>query len=454
MLLKIALGLVGLGVVVFFHELGHYLAARIVGIHVEAFSIGFGRPLLRFSRKDTVYQLGWIPFGGFCRLKGEHALQEALAKGLSEIPKEPHSFFAAPPLARIFVSLAGPLGNLIFAILVVGMLWTVGFPVRSPGTTIVLESDYPLVTAEGYAYPATEAGLRTGDTILAVNGSRIRTFSELSELILLEGNEPLLVEVDRNGTRLTFTVTPAINPETGLPRIGVYAWIDPVVERVQEGSSAAIAGIRPGDRILAVDGVPVPHTIALHTYLSTHSPRKVALSVMRGDAPISVDLIPHYENGAPVLGIQFVVPVVTLKAPPLEALVRSWNQITLVVRETLRGLVDMVRGRTAGEVMGPLRISYAVGDVITQGVSSGGAAGIVPAVQFLAFISIALAVFNLLPLPVLDGGHILIYSIEFLSRRALPPRVLYRYQMIGGMIIMALAVVILFMDIFSLTGWH
>ena len=127
------------------------------------------------------------------------------------------------------MSLAGPLGNLVFAILVVGMLWTVGFPVRSPGTTIVLESDYPLVTAEDYAYPATEAGLRTGDTILAVNGSRIRTFSELSELILLEGNEPLVVEVDRNGTRLTFTVTHAINSRLDFPASECGHGADPVM---------------------------------------------------------------------------------------------------------------------------------------------------------------------------------------------------------------------------------
>ncbi|MDR0388650.1 MAG: site-2 protease family protein, partial [Spirochaetaceae bacterium] len=169
-ILKIILGLAGLGVVVLVHELGHFIAARLLGIEVEAFSIGWGRPILRKKIGAVEYRIGLFPLGGYCKMKGEVEFQSGASA--PEPSRAPGSFFGAKPWRRIIVSAAGPLANVVFAALVFMLIWGAGFEIRSPDNRIVLVSE---ITPEE-RYPADEAGLKTGDRIVEIAGKPITNY--------------------------------------------------------------------------------------------------------------------------------------------------------------------------------------------------------------------------------------------------------------------------------------
>ncbi|MDR1637306.1 MAG: site-2 protease family protein, partial [Treponema sp.] len=177
---KILLGLIGLGVVVFVHELGHFLAARLVGIGVEAFSIGWGRPVLKKKFRDVEYRLGVFPLGGYCKMRGENEFQEAWENRRREIPPTPGTFFGASPFRRILVAFGGPFFNILFAVLVLSVIWGAGFEVSTLGNRIVLASG---LGVSGEIYPADEAGLETGDRIISINGVDTPYYHDIQENI-------------------------------------------------------------------------------------------------------------------------------------------------------------------------------------------------------------------------------------------------------------------------------
>jgi regulator of sigma E protease len=189
MVVKIALGLLGLGVVVFVHELGHFLAARLVGIGVEAFSIGWGNPILKKKIGGVEYRLGMFPIGGYCKMRGENEFQEAYENKLKAINPVKGTFYGTHPLGRIVVSFAGPLFNLIFAVLVFSLIWGIGFEVTTLENRIVLVSDIN----EGEQYPADTGGLLTGDRILEINGKPIANYHDIQENIAINPEKTLAV---------------------------------------------------------------------------------------------------------------------------------------------------------------------------------------------------------------------------------------------------------------------
>jgi regulator of sigma E protease len=175
MVLIIVFGVIGFGIMVFVHELGHFLAAKRVGIQVETFSLGWGRKLVGFDYKGTNYRISMIPFGGYCRMKGEDPFRAEEADGKG-------GFFAAAPWKRIVVSAAGPTANVLFAVLVLTMIWWIGFKTYTESNRIVLASEYPLSGIQGET-PASRAGLQTGDRITAVDGKPIANFQDLFEAV-------------------------------------------------------------------------------------------------------------------------------------------------------------------------------------------------------------------------------------------------------------------------------
>ena len=166
LILKIALGLVGLGIVVFIHELGHFLAARLMGIDVEAFSIGWGNPILKKKIGAVEYRLGMFPIGGYCKMRGDTEFQEAWEKHASGVEPVKGTFYGARPWRRIVVCLAGPVFNLIFAVIVLSIIWGIGFERQTLENRIVLASEIDV----GNEFPADRAGFQTGDRIIEVDG--------------------------------------------------------------------------------------------------------------------------------------------------------------------------------------------------------------------------------------------------------------------------------------------
>jgi regulator of sigma E protease len=446
-LYKILLGLIGLGVVVFVHELGHFLAARLMGIGVEAFSIGWGKPFLKKKIGEVEYRLGMFPLGGYCKMRGDTEFVEAYSKRQEGIAAEEGSYFAANPFRRIVTCAAGPLFNLAFAVLVLSVIWGIGFEVNTLGNRIILASEI----APGIN-PADEAGLKTGDVIREIEGKKTETFHDIQEIIAVNPSEDLPITVERNGAILSMTVRPVMEKSTGAGKIGVYFWTDPVIENVAAGSPAEIAGLKSRDRILRVNGIELSHTMAFLKILE-EKPRVLNLEFRRNDQTLTAALIPVYEEaGTRDFGIHWEAvryhpPRLSLPFALAKGASETWKTLILSVKNLsllFRG-IDLTQA-----VSGPVRITYMVGDAAAEGFSRSFGMGLSYMASFLSLISIALCIMNLLPLPILDGGMIILFLLEGIRRKPLHPRFISVFQTIGVVLIAGLMILAVFGDILYL----
>jgi regulator of sigma E protease len=448
LIVKILLGLAGLGVVVFVHELGHFLAARLVGIGVEAFSIGWGRPVLKKKIRGVEYRLGIFPIGGYCKMRGENEFQEAWENRQNAVDPVPGTFFGAGPFQRILVAAAGPLFNLVFAVLVLSVIWGAGFEVNTLGNRIVLASDIKT----GEINPADAAGLKTGDRIIEINGIKTPYYHDIQENIAVNAEKDLAFIVEREGETLSLRVKPNLDKSTGAGKIGVYVWNDPVIESVAPGGPAAAAGLQGGDRILRVNGEAIRHSAALFRVLESR-PASLAVDYERNGAEQNATLLPLYaEDGTGDLGIRYGyisyrTPALSPPAALIKGAEESWK--TLVV--SLRSLSLLFRGIDLTQaVSGPVRITYMVGDIAAEGFGQSFGDGLRSMANFLALISIALCIMNLLPLPVLDGGMILLFLVEAVKRKPLHPRAISVFQTVGTVLIFGIMLFAVFGDILYL----
>jgi regulator of sigma E protease len=447
LIVKILLGILGLGIVVFVHELGHFLAARLVGIQVEAFSIGWGNPILKKKIGDVEYRIGMFPIGGYCKMKGENEFQEAYENKKNAITPQIGSFFAVSPWRRIVVSFAGPFFNLVFAAVVLSLIWGIGFDVDTLENRIVLASSIN----PNERYPADEAALETGDRIIEINGKPLNNYHDIQENIAINPEKLINVKVERGGAIQELTVRPDLDKSTGAGKIGVYFWTEPVVASVEAGSPADIADIRSGDRILTVNGQEFPYTVALLRIIQD-KPSTLDVEFERNGARMNTLINPSYTDAGAELGINYeTVRYRTPRLSPIAALAKgieeTWD--TLVV--SVRSFALLFRGIDLTQALsGPVRITYMLGDVAATGFGQGVSTGLNAMGNFLALISVALCVMNLLPLPILDGGMILLFIIEGITRKPLHPRAIYVFQTVGVVLIFGLMIFAVFGDILYL----
>jgi regulator of sigma E protease len=453
LIVKILLGLVGLGVVVFVHELGHFIAARLTGIEVEAFSIGWGKPVLKKKAGGVEYRLGMFPVGGYCKMKGENEFREAWENRQNAVQPAAGTFLGASPWRRIVVSFMGPFFNLVFAILVLSVIWGVGFEVTTLENRIVLLSDI----SPGTVNPADEAGLKTGDRIIEIRGKKTENYHDIQENIAVNPETALPLKVERDGSILNLTVTPSLEKSTGAGKIGVYFWTDPLVSGIADGSPAAAAGLKGGDRIVRINGSEFNYTVALIPILESR-PDALNVEYLRNGQVFETELrLSYTDNGGGETvpadpGISWeTLTFHTPRLNPFTAVAKgvseAWNTFTVSVRSLsllFRG-IDLTQA-----VSGPVRITYMLGDVAAEGFGQSFGAGIFSMANFLALISIALCIMNLLPLPILDGGMIILFLVEGIRRRPLHPRVIYVFQTVGVVLIFSLMIFAVFGDILFL----
>jgi len=460
-ILTILLGLIGLGVMVFVHELGHFVAAKMNGVAVEVFSLGWGPKMVGFKYAGTMYQISWFPIGGYCKMKGEMVpgIAGGTGDGVPDVDPKPAegSFLAAAPWRRIVIAAFGPLFNLVFAALIFFVIWWAGFTVYSSDNRMILATDHTLDNF-AKAPPATVAGLKTGDRIIAIGGKPTENFQDILESVTASPDTAMIFTVQRSvdGALQTLSVplAPELDKDTGAGRIGIYAWVDPVIDSVQAGTAAGIAGMRRGDRITSVDGTQVGNTIDVMQLLSK-KPAKIDLGFQRGGAPLNATLVLTYDDkGAANLGLAFAaLRYRSTRMGPLAAAGKGLQETGNTVSLTIKGIGLLFRGiNLRNAVAGPLRITYYIGTAATSGFQMGIGAGLISFFRFLAFLSVSLFLMNLLPIPAMDGGQIILFLVEMARGKPVRLRLVWRIQLIGFSLLIMLTLFVTFSDILFFAG--
>jgi len=453
-MLTVLLGLIGLSIVVIIHEFGHFLAARALGVEVETFSIGWGPRLFGFRKNGTEWRISALPIGGFCRMKGEEDFKTALEKKLPHIPAEKGSFYGATPWRRILILASGPISNVLFAIVMFSIVSFVGMTIQTAPNKIVLASDLSSASGAVKKAPADSAGLLSGDVITAIDGKKVRDYSDLQEMIGLNPGKMLTLKVERNGSALQIPITPRLDKNSGQGLIGIYAWVNPVVSSVDPRGPAAIAGIRQGDILSAVNGKPIANTIALLAALES-KPENVALTVLRNGQALTFRLVLSFAgNNQSNLGISFAGISRTDKASSLfDAIARGGKETYSTFVMTAKGIGLLFSGvNVLKAVSGPARITYLIGSTAQESIHASGVSGIPTIMSFLAFLSISLFLMNLLPIPALDGGQIALSLVEIIKRKPLLTKTIYRFQFVGAAMIIALFFLATFSDVLFFAG--
>ncbi|MGH7206300.1 MAG: RIP metalloprotease RseP [Nitrospiraceae bacterium] len=435
--------LIVLGVLISFHELGHFLAARWMGVKVLKFSLGFGPKLAGRQIGETEYLVSAVPLGGYVKLFGEEEA-DALT------PEDRRRSFAHQRLPRkAFIVAAGPGFNFLLAYLIFTGWLSTGAPLFVP----TFRDLTPDVEALLPGSPADLAGIKVGDRIIRVNERDISTRSELLDAVEKSNGKQLTLDVRRDGQIKTILVTPQATTfqdggtEVVTYRIGTEETA-PVITAVMNGSPAMAAGFQEGDRVISIEGRDI-RTWSQMTGLVKENPnRPLRFEVMRGGRRLSLTVTPAAEkavmNGKPTevgkIGISGPGRSIVKVSSPLMAAFHGiqatwgWTELTIV------GIYKMVAGEISSKnIGGPLTIANISGEAASQGASS--------VVFLIAILSINLGVLNLLPIPILDGGHLLFFGIEAILRKPLGERQREIAQQVGLLLLVGIMVFAFWNDI-------
>jgi len=435
--------LVVLGILVAFHELGHFLAARWVGVKVLKFSLGFGPKLFSRQMGETEYLLSAIPLGGYVKLFGEDETEAATQDDRRR------SFAHQGLWGKVLIVAAGPGFNFILAYLIFAVWLSFGYTLPVPSFKDIA----PVIEAVAADSPAAKAGLMVGDTIKKIDGRDIATRVELLDAAAKGKGAPLTLEILRDGRSETLTITPI--PTSGRPpspeEVGYYLGIEevpPIVNEVVPGKPAAAAGFKEGDRIVSIEGIPI-HTWTQMTGLVKESPgRPLHVEVLRESRRVSLTVTPASEtmtvNGKTVevgkIGIAGPDRSLMKSANPLTAIYNGleatwkWTELTVI------GLYKMITGDISSKnIGGPLTIAKISGEAAEQGPSN--------VIFLIALLSINLGVLNLLPIPILDGGHLLFFLIEGILRKPLGERQREFAQQVGLVLLVGVMIFAFWNDI-------
>ena len=444
--MTIIYGLLGLSVIIFIHELGHFIVAKLCGVTVESFSIGMGPILLHKTIKGTDYRLSLIPLGGYCGMKGQKDFQVALDEKLESIQGEKDSFYGIHPLKRALIAFAGPFFNFLFASFAFMIISMIGYSYyTSPNKIILANEIYPEMESV-----ASLAGLKTGDEIISIDESETPYFQDIYEKVSVAAKNNITLKVKRGSEIFDINVVPTLNKETGAGVLGIVSWTDPLIDFVEKNSPAYNAGLQSGDLILEINGTPIKNTAEYNKIISNLT--NFSMKILRGEEEILIEnIIPkkNSKENQTTIGIGFFAEKVHSKTYSFfPAIINGFVEAGKSTALTFKSLALLFQGIDLTKaVSGPLRITVMLGDTAKAGFSAGFSVGIVTVLNFLAIISISLFIMNLLPIPILDGGLILFALIEAITKKQISPRIQYYVQFIGVTFILILFIFAMFGDI-------
>jgi len=417
-----------LGIMVLVHEWGHFIVAKSFGVRVETFSIGFGTRLWGFKRGDTDYRISALPLGGYVKMAGDNPLEER--KG------DPDEFLSKPRWQRVLIALAGPAMNILLSIVLVAGIYMRGS--KQPAFL-----DRPMVLVGVLQDSAAQkAGLMPGDRIVSVNGVKNPTWDRAQlELMSTLPGHMLSVAVDRNGQQLSLSVpaAPSVEEVFGYPQDHL------VVSAVSPGTPAERSGLMAGDVILQVNGISLANGAEFPPIVDKSQSQPLDLKVQRGDRTLDVQLTPQQvgtANGVShwQIGVLRTGDLVDRRLSVGASIVESVGMNVLMARQISYVVVELFRGNISlKQLEGPLGIARESGRAAKQGMAE--------LISLMAMIGVNLAVLNLLPIPPLDGGHILMLFIEGTIRRDLSVRVKERFVTVSMVFLLLVFAIVMYNDV-------
>src|SRR5277367_1616558 len=422
-----------LGFMILIHEFGHYAVAKLLGVRVEVFSIGFGKRLLGFRRGDTDYRISAIPLGGYVKMSGENPMDERT--------NDPGEFLSHPRWHRFLIAIAGPFMNIMLAIGLLTFVYMVHY-------------EYPAVLDEpaviGWVLPdtaAAKAGIQIGDRIARLDGIENPTWKQVDPKEALSPNQPLDITIERNGKSFDKTIVPEAY---GVNQMGYAGWVpkEPsvTITDLEKGMPAEKAGMQVGDEILTVDGQPIPALEAMIETLKRTQGRPIDVVVRRNDQqktftvrPVLAD-IPGQQEKRYRVGIQSLqMKVSTLPFPAaFRKSIEQNKEGSLLILDLLQKMIQ--RKISIRAVEGPIGIGRAAGEAATE-------KGWTPLMALTAAISLNLGIFNLLPIPILDGGVILLLFVESIMRRDISLQIKERIYQAAFVFLVLFAVMVIYNDL-------
>lgn len=427
-----------LGIVVFVHEWGHFIAAKLSGIRVDVFSFGFGPRIFGVKRGDTDYRLSALPFGGYVRMAGDNPVEERSGAD--------YEFLSKPRWVRMIIAVAGPTMNILLAFVVFwGIFWLVGLPSET----------YLRQPAQVAAIPQKDvgaSGIQPGDQIVAVNDSRTATWEKVfARLQNLQPNDSLTLTIDRAGKEqiLTAKMPPAASPID--PVVG-YPPMTPITDEIGIGTPAERAGMKTGDKIVAIDGRPIVTWQQLVESVRGSAGRTIKFSVQRDGKELSFDITPVQGMGIDGNMVWQVGILQKIQADyERQQFIPASKEAALQTVYGMRQIMEVLGGLFTGRVK--LRELSTVVGIARE---SGRAAkrGPVDFLSLMAVISLNLGLLNLLPIPILDGGHLLMLAIEGTLRRDLSIAVKERFVQVGLVFLLGIFAFVMYSDIFKLIQFH
>ena len=415
--------LFALGAIVFVHELGHHLVAKLFGVRVLVFSLGFGKRLWGFERRGTDYRISLVPLGGYVRMGGE--LPEERTGDASD-------FLSKPRWQRILVYLAGPAMNVVLSIALIAGVFMAGIEMQAM-------QDIPAVIGvveEGSAGEA--AGLKPGDRIVRIGGEAVDKWKEVAFVFATSPERPVELELMRDGVAVRAVVTPSTVPRYEFGDAGVYPKLLLRLSRILPDTPAERAGFKSGDEVRRVDGRVMSDVEEFITYVQGHAATEIRLEVLRRKQLLTLPVTPEEVDGKGRIGVE----IGSYRRLSMgEAVVESVKYNIEIIDKSIQLLGMLLTNDIAPKsaLSGPIEIAAWSGRAAQRGFKD--------LLYTIGFLSISIGFMNLLPIPVLDGGHISILVVESLIRRDLSLGIKERITQLGFMMLMTLMAVVIFFDL-------
>lgn len=441
-----------IGILVFIHEFGHFAAAKLSGMRADVFAIGFGKRLFGWNRKTgftfgelpkdfdgeghTDYRLSLLPLGGYVKIAG--MIDESMDTDFVEKEPQPYEFRAKPVWAKIFVITAGVLMNLLLAwIIFWGANFFQGKPI-TPTTTIAFVED---------GSPAQLSGFVAGDKILSINGKQVNNWEELRAQIFINTlGENLNVTLERNGAIKNLSIERKLIPDDESKSLYLLPQgIKPGIGDVLKDSPAEKSGLKPGDIMLSLNGIPLYSPKQTTELISANTGREIQLVVKRKDEELNISVTPGDDSKIGVaIGPVFLGKTKMQTYGAFASIYYGWKDIEKMTALTFQMVGKVFSGNIeVGKAFGgPIKIAQIAAKSADSGISSF--------LYFLALLSLSLAILNIMPFPVLDGGHLVMIIIEAIIRREIPVKIKVALQNTGFVILLLLMAFIIYNDIISL----